>query len=524
MKQVAICKEWKSKKTTNPLTGRRIARNKPTYKRLTAFCEKPGKHCKDALKDPRTNPLTQRPLLSETSKIAAFFKQVCEAETVAAKKNIAESKIKDKEVEHNYTSPLQCTLYQTVTLKDHQKHVCSFLQENRTKGMVLFHSVGSGKTITAITIIRCILQKNPKKRIFVLTPTSLVDNFHKELDKLGVTFGENVQVYSHGRFLNKIEKTGPNMCEGGVLVIDEAHNFKTRVTRNAGKNVRMLMRATAVASQVFMLTATPIQNNKSEFANLYAMISKKEHDLGAVYKMFEEGSDAQLLRALDNKISYFKNSDLSNYPSVTYHDITFYMTPKYYKMYMQIEQNESGKFKHLGAKDLSIFYNGIRQVVNYLDDKVTTPKIEWAIKHIQTSVQKKRKARIKWVEVKGSMTPLARKRAVNQYNSNEVGVIFVSTAGAEGLDLKGTRSVVIIEPHWNNEKIKQIVGRAVRYKSHEHLSPKDRHVDVYHLILKKPKERRADKLASAGEFLMDMSAEKEKHINEFYDVLIKASI
>jgi hypothetical protein len=63
----------------------------------------------------------------------------------------------------------------------------------------------------------------------------------------------------------------------------------------------------------------------------------------------------------------------------------------------------------------------------------------------------------------------------------------ITSAGAEGLDLKETRRVIILEPHWNNEKLNQVIGRAVRYNSHKELSESKRQVDIYHLMLIKPK-------------------------------------
>jgi hypothetical protein len=58
----------------------------------------------------------------------------------------------------------------------------------------------------------------------------------------------------------------------------------------------------------------------------------------------------------------------------------------------------------------------------------------------------------------------------------------VSSAGGEGFDLKGTKLVQILDPHWNEEKINQVIGRGVRYRSHSHLPPKQRKVVVEHYL------------------------------------------
>ena len=66
------------------------------------------------------------------------------------------------------------------------------------------------------------------------------------------------------------------------------------------------MKGTRLAKKVFLLSATPIMNRPEEFANLYAMISKKEDSIKELYKIFETGTPSTLLKMLQNKISYTK--------------------------------------------------------------------------------------------------------------------------------------------------------------------------------------------------------------------------
>ena len=56
----------------------------------------------------------------------------------------------------------------------------------------------------------------------------------------------------------------------------------------------------------------------------------------------------------------------------------------------------------------------------------------------------------------------------------------------KAFDLKGVRSVVVMEPTWNDAGLQQIIGRAIRYKSHEHLPAPQRKVDVYFMIMTIP--------------------------------------
>jgi len=67
---------------------------------------------------------------------------------------------------------------------------------------------------------------------------------------------------------------------------------------------------------------------------------------------------------------------------------------------------------------------------------------------------------------------------VRDYNEGRLKTLLLSPAGGEGLDLKGTKHMGILEPSWNPEKIKQAIGRAARYKSHDHLPLPERNVRV----------------------------------------------
>jgi len=61
-----------------------------------------------------------------------------------------------------------------------------------------------------------------------------------------------------------------------------------------------------------------------------------------------------------------------------------------------------------------------------------------------------------------------------------VKVILISGAGSEGIDFKFIRQVHILEPWYNMNKMEQIVGRAVRHKSHCAVPFQERNVEIYY--------------------------------------------
>ena len=66
----------------------------------------------------------------------------------------------------------------------------------------------------------------------------------------------------------------------------------------------------------------------------------------------------------------------------------------------------------------------------------------------------------------------------NKYGE-EIQIMIISGAGAEGISLTCVRQVHILEPFWNFVRIDQVFGRAIRLYSHDELDIKDRNVEEY---------------------------------------------
>lgn len=79
--------------------------------------------------------------------------------------------------------------------------------------------------------------------------------------------------------------------------------------------------------------------------------------------------------------------------------------------------------------------------------------------------------------------PAAMKNELKRYTDNKTGqlcrVFCITSAGAEGLSLKNVRAVHIMEPHWNDVRLTQVKGRAIRLGSHLDLPEDQRDVSIY---------------------------------------------
>jgi hypothetical protein len=79
-----------------------------------------------------------------------------------------------------------------------------------------------------------------------------------------------------------------------------------------------------------------------------------------------------------------------------------------------------------------------------------------------------------------SMRNILKKYEERKNKYGEICWVFgITGAGAEGISLKNCRSVHIMEPYWNQVRLDQVKGRAIRICSHQDLPFNERNVDIY---------------------------------------------
>ena len=112
-----------------------------------------------------------------------------------------------------------------------------------------------------------------------------------------------------------------------------------------------------------------------------------------------------------------------------------------------------------------------------------------------------------------------------------VKIFCITQSGAEGISLKNVRRVLLVEPFWNNVRIEQVIGRAIRSCSHEALPKKDRTVQVFTYIMKLTTKQiqsdfnieRNDKGLSTDEHILDTATKKKIIIDKFLNMMKSAS-
>ena len=145
--------------------------------------------------------------------------------------------------------------------------------------VLLADEVGLGKTIEASLLLREYLLRGLVKRVLILVPAGLVAQWHDELaGKFGLEFavadsGKTSFWSENDRVLSSISTAKSRRhfdavaaCPWDLVVVDEAHHCKNRTTRN-WQLVNALQRR-----HLFLLTATPVQNDLLELYNLLTLL------------------------------------------------------------------------------------------------------------------------------------------------------------------------------------------------------------------------------------------------------------
>jgi hypothetical protein len=98
-------------------------------------------------------------------------------------------------------------------------------------------------------------------------------------------------------------------------------------------------------------------------------------------------------------------------------------------------------------------------------------------------------------------------------------IIMISPAGAEGINLNNVRQVHVLEPYWNEVRIEQVIGRALRFCQHKDLPMEERTVDVFRY-----KMTRNNGNITADEKLENISRSKNNLLMSFSEAVKESAV
>jgi SNF2 family DNA or RNA helicase len=477
----------------------------------------------------------------------------------------------------------QADIAPSIKLQPHQERVVDKVQSQLDKKdnarLLLYHSLGSGKTLSGLAAA-----EGTGLPYTAIVPAALRTNLKKEQEKF---IDPATATPSHVMSHTGLAKGDPVVNPESILV-DEAHRFRN----NRSAQSQNLLEAARRAKQVVLLSGTPIVNSPSDFAVPYSILTNKEVTPEQFAERYVEKAPnapwykllmnakapgpelknvSELKKDLEGKVDYFaplkpraevNREDVvveMNRDQTDLHNQLYGKLPKLLKWKLQLNyplsDDESKKLfsfltgpRQVGLSPLP-FMKGDQDPMKAFD---RSPKLNEAFKRVNNLVTKDprgkalvfsnfieaglnpylsalNKAGIPAASFTGSLSDKERKKLVDDYNSDKLRVALLGPSGTEGLSFKGTKLVQLLDPHWNSTRGSQSEGRALRYDSHEHLPPEERNVKIERYIARTAPGRLKSLLRYAGikanpevatdDYLIAQAARKQELNEKFLNLL-----
>lgn len=428
-----------------------------------------------------------------------------------------------------------------IKLFEHQIKCVNWLKNHY--GLVLYHSMGSGKTITSLAMVYQF-----KYPILIISTKASRKNFQDDIKKMNLDTSR-IQILTYQKAIKLIMDSQLSFNDYSVI-IDEAHHLRTGT-----KLQSILIDECMRAKKIVLLTGTIFYNALTDLSVLVNIIKKDEvlPETNKEFKFFfwdeiyeVPGSVDTLKERVEGTISYFKKSHDEHYPKSINTIIKVDMSNgqiseyrHYLKKILSLDNIQHIDYSILDKRKVNNFLNVTRQLSNTLENSPDFPKIIAIWEYIKTAPKPLivysnylangilpltvhlDKNKISYALYFGEQTEEKRNKIIDNYNQRKLDVLLITSAGSESLDLKNTRSIHIMEPHWNESKINQIIGRAIRYNSHASLPESERTVEIVRWIsvfgYKIPYE-------TADEYLVKTAQQKDKMFQAFDKIIQECAI
>ncbi len=437
---------------------------------------------------------------------------------------------------------LLCQLLKTaalrpdVELQEHQKRVVEKAKAlPQDAGLLVYHGLGSGKTIGAIAAADALGGRSQ-----AIVPAALRENYRKELDKAH-------RIGHEGTAASQLANLpGRKLLLSGSPI------------RSDPSELTPLLQAIAPDRDV--------PRSADEFNRRFVQPAHKNNWFARMFGA--EAVEPETVQNLDGLRSLLRgrvdyHASEGEFPETDNEDVEVEMSDEQTSLYRMLTKKNPGlmdKLRHslpvdkADSKQLNAFLSAVRQVSNTPtsfggegDPVDASPKLKRMLDEVIAHNKRDPNYRgLTYSNYLGSgVDPLAkrlndsgvpagvfsgklndaeRKALVESYNTGKLKQLLVTRAGAEGLDLKGTKLVQLMEPHWNEARSNQVVGRAVRHQSHANLPEAERKVKIQRFFAR-PQPTLLQQLGigdpdrGTDRYLEDYARRKQELIDRFLNVL-----
>jgi SNF2 family DNA or RNA helicase len=365
-------------------------------------------------------------------------------------------------------------------LKHQEDTIQYIINEDFNKNIFLYHYMGCGKTLLVVHLLKRYLQKNNNINILVITTKLLLIQWRSQCKEI-----QNINFISS----RNIKKNNINSMDGNkpcIVIIDEIHNFKN-IEANCTKQLVSMIENMNKNKKIIMLSSTPIITSLQDFNIINMLLFDAKPNSNINMKNLEE---------IKKNTCYFKpdKSFKEKHNMPTYNEKIIYVQFTWeennlYKKSAKQNMKNSKNFMHYLNKQRSesnnVYY---KHKWNIILDKIKEYKkivifsdfISLGCDLLEKEILKSF-PNINVIKITGK-----EKNKINKlflYNNSNNCILILSKTCMEGISLKNTNAIFILEPCWNYNEYLQKIHRCIRMYSFDNMNNKV--IDIYLLLNKK---------------------------------------
>jgi superfamily II DNA or RNA helicase len=369
--------------------------------------------------------------------------------------------------------------YQPIKLLPHQKKLVDHLKEDVTFPIYICWSMGSGKTIGAGM---CMTSLEDKNKVLIICDKSTLTQWKNEISKIlernAASFPKLTVHIIHYEYLDQTD--APNPGHYNMTIVDESHRFRNAWSKNSNRMLHWMSQIHKCKKTIF-LSGTPIIHDAiAEREALNNMMMNT--DLKGRIFFYDPRND------LKSEKKYPKVKEVEVKCPMSWAQCFVYLQNRKQSFHLKLDGENTERVRMSSSKNT---YNTLlRSLANnpFPDNPALSPKFQTILENLNKALNENKKQivyscrkdtgvkslQLLWegvglnmsFQVTGDMSQEDRAEHIQKFNKKPKSVLFITDAGAQGIDLKRVDVVHIMEPAENIQDEKQIMNRAVRYKSH----------------------------------------------------------
>lgn len=292
-----------------------------------------------------------------------------------------------------------CNRKTKLELRTYQLFIAKYMDyKSPHQNMLIYHSLGSGKSATAINVYNVLYNYTPAWNVFVLLKASLKEStWYKELEIFlskddkehrmkNIIFVSYDSPTADKQFLEAVKNA--DSTKKSMYIIEEAHNFirnvYSNITSKHGRRAQTIYdhilqdKKETDGVRVILLSGTPAINNPYELALLYNLLRpnafpKSEAQFNQIYvsandKTINPATKNMFQRRIMGLTSYYIGSTPDLYATKTIHYVDVKMSDYQEDIYNYFEEIEEtmARRKKAGQGGSETYKSYTRQSSNFV--------------------------------------------------------------------------------------------------------------------------------------------------------------